>query len=125
MQHTRFTIVGVFAIIGILIAGIVCSGVFVANCSVREVVPSITNPKEMRAFMATRIEHCGNTDIVISLVGYVPDYKAPEVLTWRNVPWAALLPAFVLSEIKSALPMLVVGTIVLALVIGRRKELGD
>jgi len=116
MQHTRFTIVGVFAIIGILIAGIVCSGVFVANSSVGE---------EVRAFMADRIEHCGNTDIVISLVGYVPDYKAPEVLTWRNVPWAALLPAFVLSEIKSALLMLVAGTIVLALVIGRRKKLGD
>jgi len=125
MQHTRFTTVSVFAIIGVLTVGIVCSGVFVANCSVREIVPSITNPQEIRAFMATRIEHCGNADIVISLLGYVPNYKVPEVLTWRNVPWAALLPAFVLSEIKSALPMLVVGTAVLALVIGRRKKLGD
>jgi hypothetical protein len=125
MQHTSFNIICTFAIIGILIVGIVCSGVFVANCSVGENVPSITNPKEVRAFMATQIEHRNNTDMVILFLGHVHDYKVPEVLTWRNVPWAALLPAFVLSELKSALPMLVVGTIALAFMIVRRKKSGE
>ena len=125
MQHTKFTFIGIFAIIGILTVGIVCSGVFVANCSVGEIVPSITDSKEIRTFMATRIEHCGNTNMVIQFLGYVPNYEAPDVLTWREVPWAALLPAYMLSELKSALPVLVAGTVVLALVIGRRKKLGD
>jgi len=58
--------------------------------------------RPIRAFMAAQIERCGNTDTVIAFLGYVPDYKAPEVLTWRNVPWAALLPAFMLSELKTA-----------------------
>ena len=35
-------------------------------------------------------------------LGYIPDYKAPETMTWRNVPWRALLPAFMLSELKTA-----------------------
>jgi len=56
----------------------------------------------IRSFMAAQIERCGNTDTVIALLGYVPDYKAPEVLTWRNIPWAALLPAFMMSELKMA-----------------------
>ena len=123
MQLTRFTsIVSVLAIIGVLIVGIVCSGVFVANCSVGEIVPSVTNSQEIRALMAIRIEHCGNTDMVIFFLGFAYDDKIPEVLTWRNVPWAALLSAFVLSELKSALPAIVVGSIVLALVITRRKK---
>jgi len=58
--------------------------------------------KPIRAFMAAQIERCGNTDTVLSFLGYIHDYKAPEVLTWRNVPWAALLPAFMLSELKTA-----------------------
>jgi flagellar biosynthetic protein FliP len=57
----------------------------------------------IRTFMAAQIERCGNTDTVISLLGYVPDYKEPaEGPTWRNVPWAALLPGFMLSELKTA-----------------------
>ena len=58
--------------------------------------------KPIRTFMAAQIERTGNTDTVISLLGYVPDYKAPEVMTWRNIPWSALLPAFMLSELKTA-----------------------
>ena len=56
----------------------------------------------VRSFMAAQIERCGNTDTVISLLGYIRDYKAPDVLTWRNVPWPALLPAFMMSELKTA-----------------------
>jgi len=58
--------------------------------------------KPVRAFMAAQIERCGNQDTVISLMGYIHNYQAPEVLTWRNVPWAALLPGFMLSELKTA-----------------------
>ena len=58
--------------------------------------------KPIRAFMAAQIERCGNQDTVMSLMGYIHSYKAPEVLTWRNVPWAALLPGFMLSELKTA-----------------------
>ncbi|MDR0327277.1 MAG: flagellar type III secretion system pore protein FliP [Planctomycetaceae bacterium] len=58
--------------------------------------------KPIRTFMAAQIERTGNTDTVISLLGYIPDYKAPKTMTWRNVPWAALLPGFMLSELKTA-----------------------
>jgi flagellar biosynthetic protein FliP len=58
--------------------------------------------KPIRQFMASQIERCGNTDTVMTFLGYIRDYKAPEVMTWRNVPWAALLPGFMLSELKTA-----------------------
>jgi flagellar biosynthetic protein FliP len=58
--------------------------------------------KPVRQFMASQIERCGNTDIVLELLRYVNDYKAPEYLTWRNVPWRALLPGFMISELKTA-----------------------
>jgi flagellar biosynthetic protein FliP len=58
--------------------------------------------KPIRTFMAAQIERTGNTDTVISLLGYIHDYKAPQTITWGNVPWAALLPGFMLSELKTA-----------------------
>jgi flagellar biosynthetic protein FliP len=58
--------------------------------------------KPIRTFMAAQIERTGNQETVISLLGYVPDYKAPENVTWRNIPWSALLPGFMLSELKTA-----------------------
>jgi flagellar biosynthetic protein FliP len=58
--------------------------------------------KPVRAFMAAQIVRCGNTDTVTSLLGYIHGYKAPETITWGNVPWAALLPGFMLSELKTA-----------------------
>jgi hypothetical protein len=75
--------------------GSVCYGVFF--------FAAITYPEEVRGFMATRIENCGNTDIVISFLGHIDEYAVPEVLTWRNVPWKALLPAFMLSELKNSM----------------------
>ena len=56
----------------------------------------------IRTFMAAQIERTGNQDTVVAFLGYIHNYEAPEVLTWRNVPWAALLPAFMLSELKTA-----------------------
>jgi|GEM_PF-2755558 len=112
MKTWRQYAIANIAVIGLLITGAVCSSIFVAN----------TDSEEVRTFMATRIERCGNADIVISLLGYVHDYKVPEVLTWRSVPWAALLPAFVLSELKTAFPVLAVGLTGLALVMMRRKK---
>jgi len=58
--------------------------------------------RPIRTFMAAQIERCGNTDTVVSLLGYVHGYQAPEPMTWGNVPWAALLPGFMLSELKTA-----------------------
>jgi len=58
--------------------------------------------KPIRAFMAAQIVRCGNQDTVVSLLGYIHEYKAPDPMTWRNVPWAALLPGFMLSELKTA-----------------------
>jgi flagellar biosynthetic protein FliP len=57
----------------------------------------------IRTFMAAQIDRCGNTDSVVSLLGYVHGYKAPpEGPNWRTMPWAALLPGFMLSELKTA-----------------------
>ncbi len=58
--------------------------------------------RPIRQFMAEQIERCGNQETVLMFLGYIPDYKAPETMTWRNVPWRALLPAFMLSELKTA-----------------------
>jgi len=58
--------------------------------------------KPIRTFMAAQIERTGNQDTVIQLLGYIHNYKAPEHVTWGNVPWAALLPGFMLSELKTA-----------------------
>lgn len=58
--------------------------------------------KPVREFMAKQIMRCGNTDDVLVFLKYIKDYKAPEELTWRNIPWRALLPAFMLSELKTA-----------------------
>ena len=55
----------------------------------------------IRRFMAERIERYGCRDTVIAFLEHSHDYKAPEVLTWRNVPWSALLPGFALSELKA------------------------
>ena len=56
---------------------------------------------QIRQFMAERIERSDNTDIVISFLQSSPDHDVPEVLTWQHVPWAVLLPAYMLSELKS------------------------
>ena len=79
----------------------------------------------IRRFMAEQITRCNNTDDVLAFLKYIPDYKAPENLTWRNVPWRALLPAFMLNELKTAfmigfqiyLPFLVLDMVVASVMV--------
>jgi len=56
----------------------------------------------IRRFMAEQIVNCGNTEDIFVFLPYVRDFEMPEELTWNQVPWRALLPAFMLSELKTA-----------------------
>jgi flagellar biosynthetic protein FliP len=50
--------------------------------------------------MSMQIEATGNQDDVWLFLRYMPQASAPE--TYDDVPLAALLPAFMLSELKTA-----------------------
>ena len=105
-----------------LILGIICSTIIAVNWAVGKMAcPRSELP--IRQFMAERIEYSGNADTVVILLGYMPNYVAPEHLTWRNVPWAVLLPSYVLSELKSAFPLAVIalGFVGIALVMTRNR----
>jgi flagellar biosynthetic protein FliP len=75
--------------------------------------------------MAEQIMRCNNTDDVLVFLRYIKDYDAPEIMTWRNVPWRALLPAFMLSELKTSfligfqiyLPFLVLDMVVASVMV--------
>ncbi len=54
----------------------------------------------IRRFMSLQIERTGNTDDVWLFLQYLPEAAAPQ--TYDDVPLAALLPAFMLSELKTA-----------------------
>jgi len=54
----------------------------------------------VRLFMSLQIERCGNTDDVWLFMEYAPDAPTPE--SYDDVPWRVLLPAFMLSELKTA-----------------------
>ena len=55
----------------------------------------------VRLFMSLQIERCGNADDVRLFMEYAPD--APdEPKNYDDVPWRVLLPAFMLSELKTA-----------------------
>jgi len=56
----------------------------------------------VRRFMTDQIIKCGNTEDVFVFLTYISDFEMPEELTWGQVPWRALLPAFMLSELKTA-----------------------
>ena len=56
--------------------------------------------KPIRTFMVNQIEATGNVDDIWLFMQYIPD--APEELTETNVPWRALLPAYMISELKTA-----------------------
>jgi len=105
-----------------LILGIICTAALAANWFVGKMAcPQTELP--IRQFMAERIERSGNTGIVISFLMYMPNYNAPEVLTWRNVPWSALLPSYMLSELNAAFPfgVIALGAVGLVLVTTRRR----
>lgn len=54
----------------------------------------------VRRFMSAQIERTGNTDDVWLFLQYLPDQPSPS--TYDEVPLTALLPAFMLSELKTA-----------------------
>ncbi|MCL2305115.1 MAG: flagellar type III secretion system pore protein FliP [Planctomycetaceae bacterium] len=54
----------------------------------------------IRRFMCSQIEKTGNFDDIFLFMRYVKDAPAPKY--WQDVPWRALLPAFMLSELKTA-----------------------
>ncbi|MBX3414593.1 MAG: flagellar type III secretion system pore protein FliP [Pirellulales bacterium] len=54
----------------------------------------------LRRFMAMQIERTGNSDDVWLFMNYLPNEPTPA--TYDDVPLAALLPAFMLSELKTA-----------------------
>lgn len=56
--------------------------------------------RPVRRFMSDQIERCGNSDDIWLFLGYAGDGPAPQ--SYDEVPLAALLPAFVLSELKTA-----------------------
>jgi flagellar biosynthetic protein FliP len=63
-----------------------------------EAIEAGTEP--VRRFMSQQIERTKNTDDIFLFMNYIPDQKTPE--TYEDVPLTALLPAFVLSELKTA-----------------------
>ncbi|MDO5567558.1 MAG: flagellar type III secretion system pore protein FliP, partial [Planctomycetia bacterium] len=56
--------------------------------------------RPVRTFMVKQIERCGNTNDIWLFMRYLPNAKTPEF--YDEVPWPALLPAFMLSELKTA-----------------------
>jgi len=77
----------------------------------------------IRAFMAAQIERCGNSDDVHLFLQYLPE--ASQVRNYDDVPLTALLPAFMLSELKTSfvigfqiyLPFLILDLVVSAVMV--------
>lgn len=55
----------------------------------------------LRDFMATQIEHTGNHDDIWLFMDFRPDMDPDSVRTYDDVPLSVLLPAFLLSEIRT------------------------
>ncbi|HJT36416.1 MAG TPA: flagellar type III secretion system pore protein FliP [Pirellulales bacterium] len=56
--------------------------------------------RPIRQFMAAQIERTGNSDDVWLFLEYMPEASTPE--SYDDVPLQALLPAFMLSELKTS-----------------------
>jgi flagellar biosynthetic protein FliP len=56
--------------------------------------------KPIRIFMVSQIAQTGNTDDVWMFMQYIHDVPEPD--GWDKIPWRALLPAFMISELKTA-----------------------
>ena len=54
----------------------------------------------IRRFMSLQIERTGNSDDIWLFIEYMPDAKEPE--SYDEVPLQVLLPAFLMSELKTA-----------------------
>ncbi len=77
----------------------------------------------IRLFMSMQIERTGNSDDVWLFLSYLPDQPTPK--SYDDVPLQALLPAFMLSELKTAfligfqiyLPFLIVDMVIASVMI--------
>jgi len=77
----------------------------------------------VRRFMSLQIRACGNDEDVLLFLDYIDSPTAPS--TFDEVPLPALLPAFMLSELKTAfligfqiyLPFLVVDMVIAAVLV--------
>jgi flagellar biosynthetic protein FliP len=58
--------------------------------------------KPVRRFMSLQIEKTGNSDDVRLFLDYMPGADAKDYQYYEDVPLAALLPAFMLSELKTS-----------------------
>ena len=56
----------------------------------------------IRKFMYDQIDKCGNHEDIYMFMKYVKDVPQPEHMHIKDIPWRALLPAFMLSELKTA-----------------------
>ena len=54
----------------------------------------------IRKFMYDQIDKCGNHEDIYMFMKYVKDVPSPKYI--KDIPWRALLPAFMLSELKTA-----------------------
>ncbi len=81
----------------------------------------------IRRFMSMQIDRCGNREDVYLFLDYVPEKDAPEggYEHYEQVPLQALLPAFMLSELKTAfligfqiyLPFLIVDMVIASVMV--------
>lgn len=77
----------------------------------------------IRTFLWKQIEKTGNTDMIWTFMKYAPDAKTPKY--YEEIPWRVLLPAFMLSELKTAfligfqifLPFVIIDMIVSAVMV--------
>jgi flagellar biosynthesis protein FliP len=77
----------------------------------------------LRGFMSRQIERCGNSDDIWLFMEYAAPQTRPE--TYDDVPLSALLPAYLLSELKTAfligfqifLPFLIIDMVVSSVLI--------
>ncbi len=79
----------------------------------------------IRRFMSSQIDHCGNSADIWTFYKYLPS-RGTEPKSYDDVPLAALLPAFMISELKTAfligfqiyLPFVVLDLVVASVTIG-------
>ncbi|MDO5554546.1 MAG: flagellar type III secretion system pore protein FliP [Planctomycetia bacterium] len=77
----------------------------------------------VRTFMIKQLERTDNMDTLWMFMRYTPEAKTPEF--YDEVPWTALLPAFMVSELKTAfligfqlfLPFLIIDLVVSAVLV--------
>ena len=61
-----------------------------------------TGTKPVRRFMTMQLEKTGNGDDVRLFLDYLPNTEGRDYQYYEDVPLTALLPAFMLSELKTA-----------------------